>query len=138
MHKYHLFLWVKLSSEHKIFMRNFTSCCMYVFSMNLLLEQWREMWGNRRLDIRDFYLISTLLARPFSQNCYYITTNCCFTSCDIDFINQFWLRQSWCANFNHFLFFWFLFILGPPYSGSGATIRIGQEIRCLPFAGFLC
>ena len=32
--------------------------------------------------------------------------------------------------------FWFLFILGPPYGGIGATIRIGREIRCLPYAGF--
>ena len=28
-------------------------------------------------------------------------------------------------------------ILGPPYSGIGATIRIGREILCLPYAGFL-
>ena len=27
-------------------------------------------------------------------------------------------------------------ILGPPYCGIGATIRIGQGIRCLPYAGF--
>ena len=32
---------------------------------------------------------------------------------------------------------WFLGILGPPYSGIGATIRIGQEMLCLPYAGFL-
>ena len=30
----------------------------------------------------------------------------------------------------------FLCILGPPYCGIGATIRIGREIRCLPYAGF--
>ena len=35
------------------------------------------------------------------------------------------------------LFFWFLSILGPPYWGIGATIRIGREIRCLLHAGFL-
>ena len=29
-------------------------------------------------------------------------------------------------------------ILGPPYCGIGATIRIGREILCLPYAGFLC
>ena len=28
-------------------------------------------------------------------------------------------------------------ILGPPYCGIGATIRIGQETLCLPYAGFL-
>ena len=33
-------------------------------------------------------------------------------------------------------FFWFLFILGPPYCGFSATIRIGREIRFLPYAGF--
>ena len=33
-------------------------------------------------------------------------------------------------------FFGFLGILGPPYCGIGATIRIGQEILCLPYAGF--
>ena len=27
-------------------------------------------------------------------------------------------------------------MLGPPYCGIGATIRIGREIRCLPYAGF--
>ena len=27
-------------------------------------------------------------------------------------------------------------ILGPPYCGIGATIRIGREILCLPYAGF--
>ena len=30
----------------------------------------------------------------------------------------------------------FLGILGPPYCGIGATIRIGQEMLCLPYAGF--
>ena len=30
----------------------------------------------------------------------------------------------------------FLGILGPPYCGIGATIRIGREILCLPYAGF--
>ena len=35
-------------------------------------------------------------------------------------------------------FFWgVLCILGQPY-GIGATIRIGREIRCLPYAVFLC
>ena len=28
-------------------------------------------------------------------------------------------------------------ILGPPYGGIGATIRIGREMLCLPYAGFL-
>ena len=31
----------------------------------------------------------------------------------------------------------FLGILGPPYCGIGATIRIGREILCLPYAGFV-
>ena len=31
----------------------------------------------------------------------------------------------------------FLGILGPPYCGIGATIRICQEMLCLPYAGFL-
>ena len=30
----------------------------------------------------------------------------------------------------------FLGILGPPYCGVGATIRIGREMLCLPYAGF--
>ena len=30
----------------------------------------------------------------------------------------------------------FLGILDPPYCGIGATIRIGQEMLCLPYAGF--
>ena len=38
--------------------------------------------------------------------------------------------------FSVFIFFWFLFILGPPYCGIGATIRIGRGIRFLPYAGF--
>ena len=33
-------------------------------------------------------------------------------------------------------FFGFLCILGPPYCGIGANIRISQEIQCLPYAGF--
>ena len=28
-------------------------------------------------------------------------------------------------------------ILGPPYCGIGATIRIGREMLCLQYAGFL-
>ena len=39
-------------------------------------------------------------------------------------------------NFFCFKFFCFFCILGPPYCGIGATIRIGREIRCLPYAGF--
>ena len=35
-----------------------------------------------------------------------------------------------------FNFFWVLGILGPPYCGIGATIRIGREMLCLPYAGF--
>ena len=30
----------------------------------------------------------------------------------------------------------FLGILVPPYCGIGATIRIGREMLCLPYAGF--
>ena len=30
----------------------------------------------------------------------------------------------------------FLGILGPPYCGIGATIRIGRLMLCLPYAGF--
>ena len=30
----------------------------------------------------------------------------------------------------------FLGILGPPYCGIGAAIRIGQEMLCLPYARF--
>ena len=30
----------------------------------------------------------------------------------------------------------FLGILGLPYCGIGATIRIGREMLCLPYAGF--
>ena len=30
----------------------------------------------------------------------------------------------------------FLGIFGPPYCGIGATIRIGREMLCLPYAGF--
>ena len=30
----------------------------------------------------------------------------------------------------------FLGILGPPYCGIGATIRIGREMLCLPYTGF--
>ena len=31
---------------------------------------------------------------------------------------------------------WVLGILGSPYCGIGATIRIGREMLCLPYAGF--
>ena len=30
-----------------------------------------------------------------------------------------------------------LAILGPPYRGIDDTIRIGREVLCLPYAGFL-
>ena len=33
--------------------------------------------------------------------------------------------------------FRFLGIPGPPYCGIGATIHIGREMLCLPYAGFL-
>ena len=32
----------------------------------------------------------------------------------------------------------FLGILGPPYRGIGATIRIGREMLCLLYARFFC
>ena len=38
--------------------------------------------------------------------------------------------------FPFFKIFGFLGILDPPYCGIGATIRIGQEMLCLPYAGF--
>jgi hypothetical protein len=38
--------------------------------------------------------------------------------------------------FLFFTKFGFLGIFGPPYCGIGATIRIGQEMLCLPYAGF--
>ena len=46
---------------------------------------------------------------------------------------------SFCVLDSFFQFFkkiGFLGILGPPYCGIGATIRIGQEMFCLPYAGF--
>ena len=39
--------------------------------------------------------------------------------------------------FSVFQKIWFWGILGPPYCGIGATIRIGREMLCLPYAGFL-
>ena len=39
--------------------------------------------------------------------------------------------------FSFFKTFGFLGILCPPYRGIGATIRIGREMLCLPYAGFL-
>ena len=38
--------------------------------------------------------------------------------------------------FPFFKKFGFFGILGPPYCGIGATIRIGREMLCLPYAGF--
>ena len=38
--------------------------------------------------------------------------------------------------FSLFQKFWFSGIPGPPYCGIGATIRIGREMLCLPYAGF--
>ena len=40
--------------------------------------------------------------------------------------------------FSVFKKFGFSAILGPPYCGIGATILIGREMLCLPYAGFLC
>ena len=39
--------------------------------------------------------------------------------------------------FSVFQKIWVFGILGPPYCGIGATIRIGREMLCLPYAGFL-
>jgi hypothetical protein len=36
------------------------------------------------------------------------------------------------------VFFFCWFCLGPPSYGIGATIRIGREMLCLPYAGFFC
>ena len=47
---------------------------------------------------------------------------------------------SFCVLDDFFPFFkkiGFSGILGPPYSGIGVTIRIGREMLCLPYAGFL-
>ena len=38
--------------------------------------------------------------------------------------------------FSNFQKIGFSAILGPPYCGIGATIRIGREMLCLPYAGF--
>ena len=38
--------------------------------------------------------------------------------------------------FPFFKKFGFSAILGPPYCVTGATIRIGREMLCLPYAGF--
>ena len=46
---------------------------------------------------------------------------------------------SFCVLDDFFPFFkkiWFSAILGPSYCGIGATIRIGQEMLCIPYAGF--
>ena len=32
----------------------------------------------------------------------------------------------------------FLGILGPPYCGIGAPVRISREMLCTPYAGFFC
>ena len=50
------------------------------------------------------------------------------------------------SEFLRFWFFFFVFqkkirflgILGPPSYGISATIRIGREMLCLPYAGFFC
>ena len=39
--------------------------------------------------------------------------------------------------FSVFQKIWVLVILGSPFCGIGATIRIGREMLCLPYAGFL-
>ena len=47
---------------------------------------------------------------------------------------------EFCVLDDFFLFFkkiGFGGILGPPYYGIGATIRIGRDMLCLPYAGFL-
>ena len=67
-------------------------------------------------------------------------------------MNQRPLVEAYIANIGislgrfEFLRFWWFFpffkqfgfsaILGPPYCGIGATIRIGREILCLPYAFF--
>ena len=45
------------------------------------------------------------------------------------------LRFGWFFPFFRKIRFWS--VLGPPSYGIGATIRIGWEMLCLPYAGFL-
>ena len=54
----------------------------------------------------------------------------------LDISRRFWVFLFWIKFFCFKIFFSFLCILGPPYCGIGATIRIGWDIRCLPSAGF--
>jgi hypothetical protein len=49
---------------------------------------------------------------------------------------HFWVFAFWMIFFPFKKKLGFLAILGPPYRGIGATIRIGQEMLCLPYAGF--
>ena len=49
---------------------------------------------------------------------------------------SFWVFVFWMI-FSVFKKNGFLGILGPPYCGFGATICIGREMLCLPYAGFL-
>ena len=62
-----------------------------------------------------------------------------------------WIRDLWSKGVSLILSYFCVFgdffpfskkfglmgILGPPSYGIGATIRIGREILCLPYAGFL-
>ena len=53
-------------------------------------------------------------------------------------LNIFVWKLSKIAAQKKFVFYaGFLGILGLPYCGIGATIRIGREMLCLPYAGFL-
>ena len=52
-------------------------------------------------------------------------------SLDVFEFFPFWIFSS-----SVFKYFLVLCILGPPYCGIGATLRIGREIQCLPYAGF--
>ena len=49
---------------------------------------------------------------------------------------RFWDFVFWMI-FSVFKKFWFWGLLGSPYCGFDAIIRIGQEMLCLPYAGFL-
>ena len=52
-------------------------------------------------------------------------------------LDIFEFSRFWWFFFPFFKKIGFLGILGQPYRGIGATICIGREMLCLPYAGFL-
>ena len=107
--------WKEVVSELNIFVRKWSNTAVLKKNLFLLILPYKTWWKPR------FPTDQRPLVKGYIANLQ-----------TFFFLNFF--RFGFFSVFN---FFFVLCIHGSPYCGIGATIRIGREIRCLPYAGFL-